>query len=113
MPNSVTVIGASAFENCSALKNISLSENITKIESFAFSECKYLTGNIVLPSNVEIIENHAFFGCESLSSITVPSSVLEIGLSAFRNSPNLVIITIQGSYVDNYAKEENILVEYQ
>ena len=60
------------------VKSIVISNNITKIGTNAFSNCKLLT-NITIPDSVTEIGNHAFSGCSSITNITIPDSVTEIG----------------------------------
>ncbi len=43
IPNTVTSIGTSAFENCSSLKNVSIPASVTKIGANAFKNCTALT----------------------------------------------------------------------
>ena len=57
IPNSVTVIGQSAFRNCTQLTHIILGDNVTTFESYCFEECnKNMTMDIgpsltTVPSN--------------------------------------------------------------
>ena len=44
-----------------------------------------------------IIENSAFYNCTSLTRITIPNSVIEIGRSAFYNCSGLTSVTIQAT----------------
>lgn len=50
--------------------------------------------NIKIPSSVVAIESSAFKNCESLVSIDIPSSVLEIGANAFSDCKSLKNIVI-------------------
>ena len=59
IPNSVTVIGYSAFRNCTGLTSIEI------------------------PNSVTSIGTCAFYNCSGLTSITIPNSVTSIGGSAF------------------------------
>ncbi|MBQ5404171.1 MAG: leucine-rich repeat domain-containing protein, partial [Bacteroidales bacterium] len=60
-----------------ALKSIVIPETVTKIESSAFQDCKSLQ-SIVIPSSVESIEDYVFSGCESLTSIEVKVKTGEV-----------------------------------
>ena len=95
IPDSVTTIGFSAFENCSNLTTVTFGENsqLTSIGDYAFSGCSNLT-SITIPDNVTTIGNYAFTGCSSLTSITIPDSVTSIGDYAFSGCSNLTSITI-------------------
>ena len=60
---------------------MTLSENLTKLESFTFGNCEALTG-ITIPNSVTVIGD-AFYGCKGLTEITLPESVKTLGSSAF------------------------------
>ena len=65
-------IGASWFESCEKLSNISLPNTVTFIESRAFAFCPRLR-SITLPTQVAEIQNDVFAGCSNLTTIIVPS----------------------------------------
>ena len=44
IPDSVTMIGGSAFENCTSLTSVTIGDSVTKIGERAFYECSRLTG---------------------------------------------------------------------
>ena len=69
--------------------------------------CESLT-NITLPENLTKIGINAFNTCSSLTKIVIPDSVVSIGKYAFYNCKNLTIESKSGSYVETYAKENNI-----
>ena len=43
------------------------------------------------------IENEAFYGCSSITNVTIPSSVISIGVSAFSECSNLINVIIPDS----------------
>ena len=88
IPKSVTTLGYSSFASCASLTSINIPSSVTSIEEFAFS------------------------GCTSLTSINIPSSVTSIKADAFSGCTNLKIYCEQGSYVETYAKENNIPIVY-
>lgn len=65
----VTLIKGGAFQYCSGLSSVTISNNIPQIGSSAFRGCSSLT-SISIPNNVTYIGDHAFFGCISLKEIT-------------------------------------------
>ena len=92
IPNSVTIIGAGAFDWLPGLTSITIPNSVTKIENFAFSCCENLT-SVTIPNGVEYIGGSAFLSCTSLTSVTIPNSVKEIGSSAFHDCKNLTSVT--------------------
>ena len=64
----VTAIGAFAFENCTTVKSIIISDGI---------------------KNIEIC---AFYGCSNLTTILIPESVTEIDAAVFRHCSSLTVI---------------------
>jgi hypothetical protein len=70
IPDSVTNIGNSAFNNCYGLTNINLGAGVVTIGTNAFQGCGGLT-NIALPASVTAIGNQAFISCAKLTAINV------------------------------------------
>ena len=96
IPDSVTVIGDSAFYSCSSLTNITIGNSVTVIGDSAFYGCRALA-NIVIPDSVTSIGKQAFQTCPALTSITIPDSVTVIGDSAFYSCIGLANVTIGNS----------------
>lgn len=71
------------FENCTALKDIILSEDITEIPRTAFAGCTSLT-SVTMTDNVVWLDAYAFAGCTSLSAITIPNNLQHID-NSFQN----------------------------
>ena len=125
IPNSVTSIGGSAFENCSGLTSVTIPNSVTKIEDYAFYGCTGLT-SVTINSNaimsksysssskmsdifgtqvksytigdsVTFIRGGAFENCKGLTSITIGNSVTSIGNNAFYYCTGLTSVTIPNS----------------
>ena len=62
IPNSITGIGESAFENCSSLAEIEIPEGVRSINKRTFYNCTSLQ-KIVIPVSVSNIYNEAFYEC--------------------------------------------------
>lgn len=107
IPNSVTSIGDSAFYNCESLTSITIPNSVTSIGDSAFYNCESLA-SVTIPNSVTSIGNSAFQNCKSLASITIPNSVTNIGFDTFGGCQKLRINTFNDSFAEKYAKEENI-----
>ncbi|MBR2742138.1 MAG: leucine-rich repeat protein [Clostridia bacterium] len=70
VPDTVTSIGEYAFESCSNLETISISENVETIGYSAFGYCDVLK-TVTIPASVTSIGSYAFTGCTSLTEISV------------------------------------------
>lgn len=86
------------------IKNVYISNGVTRIGKWVFQDCTSLA-NIIIPSSVTSIGTGVFLGCTSLTSITIPSSVTKIPDSMFYDCTSLKNITIPSSIksIDNYA----------
>ena len=115
LPNSLTVIGDSAFSNthisqidfpvtlksigerafsgCNQLKTLSLPYGCTKLGDQCFRGCKELI-SVVLPESITAIPDSAFSDCSKLSSVTLPQSLVMLGQGVFSNCSALQSITL-------------------
>ena len=91
IPEGTTIIGDSAFSNCTGLTSITIPDSVTSIGDSAFSNCSGLT-SITIGNGVTSIGGYAFWCCSGLTSITIPDSVTSIGDSMFRDCTNLTEI---------------------
>lgn len=81
IPNSITNIGANAFQS-SSLKSVFIPGGVKTISSSAFASCRQLE-KVTLSEGLEEISAQSFSFCKSLTSITIPNSVKEVGGAAF------------------------------
>ncbi len=101
--NGVTEIGSYAFSHCNNLTNINIPDSVTKIGGSAFYNCSVLKVASI-PSQLPYIAAEAFYGCSSLKKIIIPDSVKWIGVRAFYNCYSLTSISI-GNGVNNISDE--------
>ena len=107
IPNCFTLIGGSAFKDCTGLISVTIPDSVTKIVGLAFEGCTNLT-SITIPNSVTEIEHHAFYKCSGLTNITIPSSVTKIGDYAFDDCSNLTQINV-GDENNSYASVDGVL----
>jgi hypothetical protein len=74
IPDSVRLIGHSAFYACSSLTNMVIPNNVTNIEFSAFAASSALA-SVAFGSSVAKIEDDAFQGCGALASVVLPDSL--------------------------------------
>lgn len=70
MPESVRTLGDNAFSGCTSLNDIVLSSELTEIKSFTFSRCVNLK-EILIGKKVNSISPLAFYLCSSLQKFNV------------------------------------------
>ena len=130
IPSTVTTIGDYAFAYCSSLTGMTIPANVSSIGAGAFAYCvnlpaisvnssnaRYSSSNGVLfdknktvllccpgsmtgttiPTSVKEIGGSAFYGCTNLTAITIPSSVTNIRSYAFCNCTSLSRVTLPSS----------------
>lgn len=86
LPNSLTSIGWSSFQDCLALSSITIPNNVTLIETSAFYNCNGLK-SITIGEKIKNIKAHAFASCKNLTDVyCFAKEVPNTALSAFENS---------------------------
>lgn len=84
LPDTIEIIGASAFRRCS-FDTFTIPEGVTTIGRGAFSQCDVLT-SIVIPESVIVIQDLAFAYCSSLKKAVIKGPVTYLPYRAFYNS---------------------------
>lgn len=92
IPETVTTIERSCFENCYGLTHITLPNNMTELPSNIFRYCTSLK-TVQIPSTIEKIRNSAFYG-SSINKIQLPENLKIIEWSAFSECDQLKSITL-------------------
>ena len=70
IPDYVTSIGSSAFEDCTSLESVEIPSSVTSIGYRAFRDCGSLT-SIIIPSSITYIGSYAFENCTSLTAVYI------------------------------------------
>ena len=96
IPNSITNIGAYAFDDCESLTNVIFPTNLPTMGEGVLEYCTSLTG-VTLPNNAGSISQEMFFYCLSLANLTIPNTVTNIGIDAFEYCVSLTNVTIPDS----------------
>ena len=68
---------------CNDMVGVNLPDGLTSIGNSAFENCSGLT-SVTIPNSVTSIGIYAFQGCSGLTSVTIPNSVTSIGAGAFQ-----------------------------
>lgn len=109
-------LGNYAFHNCTELKSITITDNVTSIGEGAFLTC-YSLPSFTVPYGVTSIGSNAFGSCYALANVAVPNSVTSIGANAFRSCYPLTSITIHdgvrsiGDYAFQYCSAlESVII---
>ena len=89
--DSVELIPAYLFSDCTGLSSVTIPDSVTSIGGSAFSGCTGLTG-VTIPDSVTNIGNYAFENCTGLTGVTIGNSVTSIGYYAFNGCTGLTEI---------------------
>ena len=112
IPNSVSGIRDGAFDGCSALATV----HITDIAAWCNIQCNsnpfsnnlnhhlFLNGeeitDLIIPNNnIRVIRKGAFINCTSITSVTIPQSVLSIEQNAFYGCSNIVRVELDCNFI--------------
>ena len=71
---------------------------VTELGKYAFAACRSMT-SVTIPNSVILIGYGAFTECRGLTKVTIPSSVTSIGEGAFENCRGMTKITIPNSVI--------------
>lgn len=136
LPSTIINIGAEAFYGCRKLRKINFPEGVKTIgiEAFSGGWGSYnsnLIEEIILPDSVTTIGNKAFafskvlkkirlpeylqdipdelaYECSNLEEVIMPVECKTIGKNVFKGCTNLTVVVQEGSYAEQYAKDNNI-----
>ena len=84
IPSSIDTVGADAFNDCTALVNITIDEGVLCLDKQAFYGCKSAE-NISMGEGLRSIGNRCFTKCEKMTSFVLPATLETIDDYAFFN----------------------------
>ena len=88
--------------NMQDLKNLTISDNVTLLGSYAFYDCNNLE-TVTIPNSITSIDRYVFHSCDNLKSVTMGAGVLSIGESAFGYTDLIKTIWLPNTPPDGYA----------
>ena len=92
IPEGVEIIDWNAFTNCSQLTSINIPDSVHTIGSSAFMNCNLWS--VQIGKGVKTIDSEAFYGNKNLSELTIPDNVETVEDTAFGNCTNLTSVNI-------------------
>lgn len=115
IPSSVTSIGDRAFNGCTNLKRVNITDlaawcNVTISNSMSnpllITKKLYLNDvmvtQLVIPNTVYTIKPYTFMGAECLTSVVIPNNVTNIGTSAF-SATSLASLAFNAIMCDDFS----------
>lgn len=90
------VLRSNAFNGCTGLKSIVLSDSIQQIGSSVFSGCTVLES--VDLKNVQSLGVQCFSSCAALKKLNLPSTLTSIDVNAFLDCKNLETVTVEEGF---------------
>lgn len=92
IPGNVLSVGACAFQKCTSLEELVLSEGIETIDKYAFSGCTALE-RVTIPASVKTMDMAVFDGAGLTEAVT-PTGIFSLPNSTYNNCASLKKITV-------------------
>ena len=100
IPDGVSEIEDSAFEEDDSVGVILIPDTVTKIRRFAFEKCSNLQ-DVVIPESVNEIEEGAFWECPKIRNVYIPKSVTKIGRYSITTSAKTIKVDPENPVYDS------------
>lgn len=104
IPKSVKRLEAYVFWGCNNLEEVVLGKGLTAVDEYSFAGCTGLK-QITIPENIQSIDAQAFAGCVNLTDIYIPATVTGIAEDAFLNCDNVTIHADEGSVAAQFSQK--------
>lgn len=88
IPNNITTIENSAFDNCSHITKVTLPSKLTEIQTACFSDCTAMT-EVVFNNNLSYLGYNCFSGCNSLKTVDLRNTKVYYIYQSFYNCNNI------------------------
>ncbi len=95
IPEGVTAVGNYAFYYCTSLESAYIPGSIVNIGT-VFENCTALK-NVTLGDGIKKMAYRTFYNCTALETVELPASVEKIGSSAFENCSSLNLVCFAGT----------------
>lgn len=96
MTNAVTRIGDYAFQSCASLETLTVPNSVKEIGKFAFSYDPNLK-TVVFGEGITSLSDYLFFECTALEEVVFPAYCIRTGIHTFNGCTNLKTVTIPGT----------------
>ena len=90
---------------------VSASDSVKYVWDYAFYECANVK-EVKMSGQVQTIGTYSFYNCDKLEKVKIPASVYYIGEWAFADCAKVKAIVAQGSYAEEYAKNNGVSYSY-
>ena len=110
IPLQITSLGKNAFAQCDGIETIVIPGSIKTFNASAFTECTNLK-EIIIEDGAEVITG-TFKDCESIEKIHIPSSVTSISESLIPLKSEVTIYAEKGSYAEEYATLYGVSISF-
>lgn len=105
IPSGVKQIGAGVFKNHSEIYKVNIPDSVSIICEDAFFNCSSLD-TVTGMNRVTDIKDRAFFGCP-ITTVRIPASVCEIGVSAYGGTSKSDCVILLGDTLPKLSYEES------
>ena len=112
LSNNLTKIGNYAFSDCGFTGNLTIPNSVTEIGTYAFNNCVGFKGKLTLSDNLKTIGNGAFSNCKNLKAqITFPATLEKIGTDVFSGVTSIMSVKFQSlpQGINNIKQKDVIL----
>lgn len=97
LPDTVEYIGQYAFYGCTSVPSITIPENVSQIGYAAFGSCYALESVEFNAADCAINSKDIFYGCNKISSVKIGSNVTKIPALFMKGKENLASVEIPSS----------------